>query len=60
MRGQGWRFGSGGQTAKQEKDEIKQAKRAGLEREYMDGQRWARLREAERERKRLRKIERRA
>lgn len=60
MRRQAWRFGSGGQSAAREKKEIRAAKAAGLEREYMEAQRWERMREAERERKRARKAARRA
>ena len=49
-----WKFGVG-QTARQERDEIDAARRSGLEREYMAAQRWQRMREAERARKRERR-----
>ena len=52
--GQAWQFGRN-QTSKQELDEIKRAKAEGLTADYMAGQRWARMREAERERKRARR-----
>jgi hypothetical protein len=49
-----WKFGEG-QTNTEERREIAQAGEAGLEREYVTQQRWARMMEAERERKRARK-----
>jgi hypothetical protein len=54
----GWRFGVG-QTAKEERAEMADARRAGLERDYVRQQRWARMREDELERRRARKRERR-
>ena len=41
------------QTAAQERAEMEQAKRDGLEREYLAGQRWSRMMEQSLERKRL-------
>jgi hypothetical protein len=46
-----WKFGAG-QSSTEERTEIRTARRAGLEREYVAGQRWARMREAEKERRR--------
>ncbi len=46
-----WKFGQG-QTHKQELAEIEAAKAAGLERQYMKGQTWSRMIEAETERRR--------
>jgi hypothetical protein len=46
-----WRFGLG-QTVWEERREIAEAKRAGLADGYLRGQRWARMIEAERERRR--------
>lgn len=46
-----WKFGEG-QTVKQERAEMHAAKEAGLERDYMNAQRWARMTAAETERKR--------
>ena len=53
-----WKFGVG-QSAKDELAEIKAARCAGLEHEYIEGQRLQRMREAEANRKRRAKIERR-
>lgn len=50
---QRWKFGVD-QTAEQERQEIKQAQLAGLEREYIRGQGWSRMIEAEAERRRAR------
>jgi hypothetical protein len=47
----GWNFGAG-QTSTEERDELRQARRDGLETEYVAAQRWARMREAETERRR--------
>jgi hypothetical protein len=49
-----WKFGVG-QTAKEERDEINDARKRRLEAEYVKRQRWQRMREAETERKRERK-----
>ena len=46
-----WKFGEG-QTNREEHAEIVAAKAAGREREYLEQQRWHRLRNAERDRKR--------
>jgi hypothetical protein len=48
-----WKFGVG-QTVSEERDEIEQAKLAGFVNEYLNGQRYSRLIEAERERRRRR------
>jgi hypothetical protein len=53
-----WKFGVG-QTAAQERAEIRLAQARGLEVEYMARQRWQRLREAELDRRRQSKRERR-
>lgn len=50
-----WKFGVD-QTPHEEAREIRQARNAGLSAEYMAGQRWARMVEAETERKRARKL----
>jgi hypothetical protein len=49
-----WRLGVG-QTREEERWEMRDAKHCGLEREYMQQQRWQRMREAELERRRERK-----
>ncbi len=54
-----WKFGVE-QSAKEERAEIREARLAGLERQYMEGQRWQRMREDELERRRQRRDERRA
>jgi hypothetical protein len=54
-----WKFGVG-QTAAQERAEIRLAQARGLEVEYMARQRWQRLREGELERRRESKRERRS
>ena len=54
-----WKFGVE-QSAKEERAEIGEARMAGLERQYMEGQRWQRMREDELERRRQRRDERRA
>lgn len=54
MNGRRWSFGRG-QTRSQEGREIDRAKAAGLTEPYMAGQRWARMIDAERERRRERK-----
>lgn len=51
MNGRRWRFGRG-QTDREEKAEIESAKRAGLVWDYLEGQRWRRMIEAETERRR--------
>jgi hypothetical protein len=48
-----WRFGAG-QSIREERDEIEQAKRAGLVNEYLNGQRCSRLIEAEKQRRQRR------
>jgi hypothetical protein len=48
-----WRFGAG-QSIREERDEIEQAKRDGLVDEYMNGQRCSRLIEAEKQRRQRR------
>jgi len=53
-----WKFGVE-QSAKEERAEIRDARMAGLERQYMEGQRWQRMREDELERRRQRRGERR-
>ena len=54
-----WKFGVE-QSAKEERAEIGEARMAGRERQYMEGQRWQRMREDELERRRQRRDERRA
>jgi hypothetical protein len=51
LGGQRWRFGRG-QSYAAEGREIAAAERAGLAEAYMQGQRWARMIEAEREARR--------
>jgi hypothetical protein len=53
MRRTRWKFGIG-QSVKEERAEIKQAKLAGLVDEYLNGQRCSRLIEAEKERRQRR------
>jgi hypothetical protein len=53
-----WKFGVG-QTAAQERAEIRLAQARGLEADYIARQRWQRLREAELDRRRENKRERR-
>lgn len=53
MKRERWKFGVG-QTAKQEHREIRAAQRAGRSEEYVEGQRRARLIEAETARRRAR------
>jgi hypothetical protein len=48
-----WRFGVG-QSIREERDEIEQAKLAGLVDEYLNGQRCSRLIEAEKRRRQRR------
>ena len=48
-----WKFGN--QSRNAELKEIHKAQHAGLEREYMQGQRWERMREQERARKQERR-----
>jgi hypothetical protein len=50
----GWRFGDG-QSHDEEGTEIKRARKLGLEPEYVDAQRWARMRAASREQREARR-----
>jgi len=49
-----WKFGAG-QSSKQERAEVREAREVGLERDYVRGQRWAQMIKAESERRRARK-----